>query len=53
MSPRGKLRLCWLCSLRAVRRLKSFTLHFEIGLHIDFGGLHVDVTKGVGLCPGM
>ena len=44
---RRKLRLRGLGSLRAVCRLKGFALHFEIRLHIDFGGLHVYVAKKI------
>ena len=33
--------------LRTSCRLKGLALHFEIGLHVDFGGFHVHVAKEI------
>ena len=31
----------------AVCRVESLAFHFEIRLNVDFGGLHIDMTKEI------
>ena len=33
--------------LGAVCRIESLAFHFEVGLNVDFGGFHIDMSKEI------